>query len=44
LKIGTTNYLVYKVDGNAHNQPSLLYAYLLDPTGLTVRGEPKLLL
>jgi hypothetical protein len=44
LKSEANNYLVYKVDGNAHGQPTLLYADLLDSTGFNVKGTPQLLL
>jgi len=39
-----TKYLVYKVDGNAHGQPCLIYAIQLSATGTEVGGPTTLLL
>jgi arabinan endo-1,5-alpha-L-arabinosidase len=44
LRQGVNNYLVYKVDGNAHGHPTEFWAVLLDPTGMSTRGNPQLLL
>lgn len=44
LSAGTVNYLVYKVDGNAHGQPCLIYAMQLSADGLSVGGMATLLL
>lgn len=44
LRDGSTNYIVYKVDGNAHGHQTELWAKLLDPTGMNTLGSPKLLL
>lgn len=40
LKDGASNYIVYKVDGNAHGHQTELWAALLDPTGMKVVGQP----
>lgn len=44
LRDGVKNYIVYKVDGNAHGHPTELWALLLDPTGLNTVGQPVFLL
>lgn len=44
LRDGSTNYLVYKVDGNAHGHPTELWAVLLDPSGMKTRGDAIFLL
>ncbi len=44
LNNGSSKYLVYKVDGNAHGQPTLIYAQLLSPDGKSVGGPATLLL
>lgn len=42
--VSNTKYLVYKVDGNAHGQPCLIYAIQLSATGTSVGGPATLLL
>lgn len=44
LRDGSSNYIVYKVDGNAHGHQTEFWAVLLDPTGLNTKGSPILLL
>jgi hypothetical protein len=44
LTVSNTKYLVYKVDGNAHAHPCLIYAIQLGATGMTVGGPTTLLL
>lgn len=44
LKDGASNYIVYKVDGNAHGHPTEFWAALLDPTGMNLRNQPVLLM
>jgi len=44
LKDGSTNYIVWKVDGNAHGHPTELWAKLLDPTGMNTTGSSHFLL
>lgn len=44
LKDGNNNYIVYKVDGNAHGHPTEFWAALLDPTGMGIRSSPILLM
>ena len=40
LRDGVRNYIVYKVDGNAHGHQTELWAWLLDPTGMNTVGSP----
>jgi beta-xylosidase len=42
--VNSVKYLVYKVDGNAHGQPTLIYAIQLSADGLSVGGTTALLL
>ena len=44
LRDGASNYIVYKVDGNAHGHQTEFWAALLDPTGMNVVGQPFFLL
>ena len=44
LRDGASNYIVYKVDGNAHGHQTEFWAVLLDPTGMSTKGQPILLL
>jgi GH43 family beta-xylosidase len=44
LKDGANFYIVYKVDGNAHGHQTEFWAALLDPTGMSTKSSPQLLL
>jgi GH43 family beta-xylosidase len=44
LRSGVNNYIVYKVDGNAHGKQTEFWAFLLDPIGMNTRGSPVLIL
>ncbi len=44
LRQGINNFIVYKVDGNAHGRQTEFWALQLDPTGLGTRGNATLLL
>jgi hypothetical protein len=43
LQVHGALYLLYKIDGNAHRDPAIIYGRPLDPSGLSV-GRRKLLL
>ena len=44
LRDGIQNYIVYKVDGNAHGHQTEFWALRLDPTGLNTIEDPVFLL